>query len=121
VSFRFKTFAAPTDNVIFTYNFPAKNVSQVAASISAIQEFGNTETPPELNMRVLCNSYSNQLIGVYYGTVADFKTVISPLLKTLNLSFGSPKNVSWIDALSTYAYGSLTVPTDYSQHEAFVS
>lgn len=121
VSFRFKTFAAPTNNVIFSYNIPAGTVNDTADSIDAIQKFGNTQTPPELNMRVLCNSYQNQLIGVYYGTTTDFKTVINPLLKTLNITSGSVSNTSWIGALSTYAYGSLTVPSTYSVHESFVS
>jgi FAD/FMN-containing dehydrogenase len=120
-SFKFKTFAAPTNNVIFSYNIPASTVNDTANSINAIQNFGNTETPPELNMRVLCNSYQNQLIGVYYGTIADFKTTIAPLLSELKITSGSVRNTSWIGALSNYAYGDLTIGKDYSVHETFVS
>lgn len=87
----------------------------------AIQKFGNTQQPAELNMRVLCNSYSNQLLGVYYGTTANFKKAINPLLKTLKITEGSVRNTSWIDALSTYAYEDLTVPLDYDTHSSFVS
>ena len=139
VSFHFKTFQAPTDNVVFcklrfcdyairveltciiAYNFPASTVNETAESIMAIQKFGNTQQPAELNMRVLCNSYQNQLLGVYYGSTTNFKAAIQPLLKELNITGGSVKNTSWIDMLSTYAYGSLTVPLDYDEHEAFVS
>lgn len=86
----------------------------------AIQNFGNTQQPAELNMRVLCNGYQNQLIGVYYGKTKDFQVTINPLLKELGIASGSVRNTSWIDMLSTYAYGSLTVGLDYNVHESFV-
>lgn len=121
VAFYFKTFAAPTKNLLFSYNFPAGTVSQTATSINAIQNFGNKQQPAELNMRVLCNSGQNQLVGVYYGLQADFTKFMSPLLSQLGNPRGSIRNTSWIDALSTYAYGSLTVPLDYHVQEAFVS
>ncbi len=120
VSFQFKTFAAPLNN-IFSYNLPASAVNPTAKSVNAVQNFANTQQPPELNMRVLCNSYQNQLIGVYYGLAADFKKAINPLLTELAITGGSTRNTSWIDVLSTYAYGSLTVPIDHSVHDAFVS
>jgi hypothetical protein len=123
--FKFNTFAAPTNNVVFNYNLPmgSNNVTLAASVIDAVQKFGNSNTPPELNMRVLCNGYSNQLLGVYYGTVANFNTTIRPLLQQLNMTFasGNPQNVSWLTALSTYAYDNLSPPLDYNVHEAFVS
>jgi len=114
-SFKFQTHTAPENNTVFSYNFNW-NQTQIRNAFAVLQNYANTTMPLELNMRLMVNSYSIQLMGVYYGSQADFKAEITPLLTKI----GTPSSTSittqgWIDSLNTYAYASLTVPLDYYQ------
>ena len=110
---RFQTFTAPENNTVFNYGFNW-NQTQVRNAYAVLQDFANTTAPTELNMRLYINPYSITLIGVYYGSQADFKALMAPILTRL----GSPRSTSittrgWLDTLSVYAYQPLTTPLDY--------
>lgn len=112
-SFKFQTFPAPSNNTVFNYGF-SWNETQARNAFAVLQDYANTTMPLEMNMRLMVNSYSLSVMGVYYGSQADFKAEVAPLLKKL----GTPSSTSitsqgWIDTLSTYAYGSLTTPLNY--------
>jgi len=114
-SFKFQTHTAPENNTVFSYGYNW-NQTQIRNAYAVLQNFANTTMPLELNMRLMVNSYSISLMGVYYGTQEDFKTMIAPLITKI----GTPSSTSittqgWIDSLNTYAYASLTVPIDYYQ------
>jgi hypothetical protein len=121
-AFHLKTYAAPNANIVFQYNFNWPNYTVAAKALDTIQRFGNTQQPREMNLRLLFQSYSTQLLGVYYGSRADFNSSIEPLLKALpNRTSSSVTTKNWIDTLSTYSYGALQQPLNYDVHAAFVS
>ncbi|KAH8599583.1 hypothetical protein B0O99DRAFT_590161 [Bisporella sp. PMI_857] len=68
----------------------------------------NTTAPLELNLRLFVNPYSISVIGVYYGSQAEFKAAFVPLLAKLGIR-------------EVYAYDPLTQPIDYDNHETFFS
>lgn len=112
-TYKFATFAAPSNNTNFIYNY-SMNQTQLAAAHKALQEYANsTAMGPEMNLRLLINAYSQGLQGVYYGNQTAFKTAIAPLLAKLPAVTGQITTKGWIDTLSNYAYGSLTTPIDY--------
>ncbi|KAL2063766.1 hypothetical protein VTL71DRAFT_5571 [Oculimacula yallundae] len=120
--YKFKTFPAPSNNTVFSYNYNF-NQAQAAAMHKGLQEYANTTMPAEMNVRMLINSNSFQLIGVYYGSQADFQKAIAPLLAKAPFSgvTGRIRSQGWIDTLTTYAYASLSTPLDYDVHETFFS
>jgi len=118
-SFKFQTFPAPNNNTVFSYGFNF-NYTQLRNAHAVIQDYAATSMPLVMNMRLMINSYSTSLLGVYYGTQAAFKEEIAPLLARLGKpSSTSIRSRTWIDGLSDYAYGSLTTPLNYDAHETF--
>lgn len=114
-SFKIQTHTAPENNTVFSYGFNW-NETQVRNAFSVLQEYANTTIPSEMNMRMLVNSYTVNVLGVYYGNQDDFKAAMAPLLAKL----GTPRSKTittrgWIDTLSVYAYDPLATPLDYDQ------
>lgn len=106
--YKFQTFAAPTQNLVYSYNIQFNK-----ANYLALQNYANTTMPAEMNMRVFISPGGVQLEGVYYGSQSAFQSAISPLLSKIGNPGGSSSNMGWIQALSNYAYMSMTTPIDY--------
>lgn len=106
--YKFQTFAAPTQNYVYSYNIQFNK-----ANYLALQNYANTTMPAEMNMRVFISPGGVQLEGVYYGSQSAFQSAISPLLSKIGNPGGSGSNMGWIQALNNYAYMSLTTPIDY--------
>lgn len=112
-SLKFKTHPAPSNNTVFEYGF-SWTEAQARNAFAVLQDYANNTMPSEMNLRLFVQSYSSSVTGVYYGSQANFKTEIAPLLEKL----GTPTSTSttskgWLEMLSNFAYGSLTTPLDY--------
>lgn len=116
--FKFKTFTAPEDNVVFQYDLSPSDASQLATALAVLQNFTTYSQPPELNMRWFL---PNQLTGVYYGNRSEFDRVINSLLSQLNVTqrFGSVSMKSWLNTLTAFSNGPLPQPEAYDTHENF--
>lgn len=114
-SFKFRTIAAPAENVIFYYPY-LWNQAQARAGWEAWQEYcgGSTDPiiPREMNIRwVVVNYASGYMIflleGAYHGSQADFLVAIKPLLSALEMVGGlqadirgtGPHSLGWLDSL----------------------
>lgn len=116
-SFTFKTFDAPENNLVWSYNLTPANASQLAQYLSVLQNFTSNTQPPELNMRLFV---PNQFTGVYYGNRSQFDAVMTPLLTQLGIkstSSGSVAAKGWIDTLTSFSNGPLPQPEIYDYHE----
>jgi len=128
-NFKFQTFTPPDSTINFSFNINAGSASQAKDAIKALQDFTINTQPAELNMRLMINSFSAQLLGTYLGSQANFQTAMQPLASKLGFSTsggggffgGGPSAKGWLDTLSNYAYGSLQTPFEYDTHETFVS
>ncbi|KAG9238729.1 hypothetical protein BJ875DRAFT_415626 [Amylocarpus encephaloides] len=118
---KFQTFAAPTNNIVFSYGLNV-NAQSMKNAFAVLQDYANsTAMPAEMNMRVFINRGSVSLMGVFYGTQSAFQTAISPVLSKIGNPGGQVQQKGWIDALTGYAYMSLSTPLDYDVHETFFS
>ncbi|KAH7077746.1 hypothetical protein BKA63DRAFT_542092 [Paraphoma chrysanthemicola] len=120
-SFTFKTFDAPENNLVFTYNLTPSNATQLASMLSVFQDFTIHTQPPELNMRLFL---PNQFTGVYYGNRSEFDKVMNPLLTRLGIpssgrGAGTVTTKSWLNTLTSFSNGPLAQPDIYDIHENF--
>jgi FAD/FMN-containing dehydrogenase len=113
-SLKFQTFPAPDNNVVFSYSY-SWTEQQAEQGLAALQDFSNSSMPTEMNVRVIINSFSTSLLGVYYGKREDYDKAIAPLLAKLGTASSSNvTNMGWINGLLNYAYApSLATPLDY--------
>ncbi|KAF3079475.1 hypothetical protein TWF102_003626 [Orbilia oligospora] len=120
VSMKFNTFPAPESNIVYSYSF-SWTQAQGRASLEALQAYANsTQFPRELNLRFWVGVFNTQILGVYYGSRADFDTAIAPLLSKLGTPSSSSISVmNWLDTLNNYAYATMSPPLDYDVHETF--
>jgi hypothetical protein len=121
-SFTFKTFDAPENNLVFEYLINTKNSSQLADTLSILQDFTIHTQPPELNMRLFVGR--NQLTGVYYGNRTEYDKIMKPLLTKLGVpatgsGSGTVSTKSWINTLTSFSNGALAQPEKYDYHENF--
>ncbi|RMZ71685.1 glucooligosaccharide oxidase [Pyrenophora seminiperda CCB06] len=116
--FKFKTFTAPEENIIFDYSLSPKNTSQLAKWVTVLQNFTLYDQPAELDMRMFL---PRQLTGVYHGNRTTFDKIMAPLLAKLdNPSGGNNVQTSgWIDTLTHFAFGPLQQAEVYDTHENF--
>jgi hypothetical protein len=116
--FKFKTYTAPEDNLVFQYNLTPANTSQLALMLTILQNFTINTQPAELNMRLFV---PNQLTGVYYGNRSSFDSVMNPLLAALNVTNtrNAVSTKSWINTLTSFSNGPLPQPEIYDYHENF--
>ncbi|KAF4635639.1 hypothetical protein G7Y89_g2458 [Cudoniella acicularis] len=111
--YKFQTYAAPTSNVVFQYNLGSDGGSMKTAH-AAFQDYANsTAMPAEMNARIFISPGGVQLEGVYIGSQSAFQSAIQPLLNKVGNPSGQVSTKGYIDALSNYAYMSLTTPLDY--------
>lgn len=91
-SFKFRTIAAPPENVLFYYPY-SWNQTQARAGWDVWQVYCAGETtpiiPPEMNVRwTIVNDVEGRILflleGAYHGSEADFVLAIQPLLDELN-------------------------------------
>jgi FAD/FMN-containing dehydrogenase len=115
-NFKFRTIAAPPQNVLFYYPYNW-NQTQARAGWNAWQDYcgGYTEPqiPAEMNIRwvIVKGSDSNSLLwlleGAYHGSNEDFLVAVAPLLNALNAIGGlqattrgvGVHQLGWRDAL----------------------
>ncbi|KAF2028066.1 FAD-binding domain-containing protein [Setomelanomma holmii] len=118
-SFKFMTFDAPENNLVFQYNLTPASASQLANMLSVLQNFTQTTQPPELNMRLFV---PNQFTGVYYGNRSEFDKIMNPLLTQLGITSTSAGHVSvqsWLNTLTSFSNGPLAQPEIYTTQENF--
>jgi Berberine and berberine like len=105
-NWRLKTFEAPSPLTWFSVSL-GWNKSTAVAGLEALEQYVRYTMPAELNFRV--SDYdrgSPGIEGLYYGTDAQMREAIAPLLAK-----GAPQgniteshNVTWIEAVSHYSY-----------------
>jgi len=113
-SLEFQTFPAPTNNVVFSTNF-FWNQTQARNAFAILQNYANTTMSKPMNLRLYVTPFDFSILGVYYGSQDDLEAELTPLLAQLGTPFGTNiATMGWLDALSNYAYSSLTIPFDYN-------
>ena len=124
-NYRFQTFPAPEDNLVYNYTFAPFDKTQATSAFDALQTFANTTMPREMNMRLNGNHERESLVGVFHGSRSEFDGIMEPLLASMGVE-PTEMNITslgWIDTLKVYAEngGFLETPLDYDEHETFVS
>jgi hypothetical protein len=119
-NFKFKTYTAPENNIIFSYNINPSSASNLAKMLTALQDFTINSQPDNMNMRLFLAA-GTTLSGTFYGSRADYDKAIAPLASSMGL--GSPTITvnSWLDTLGGFAYGPLKQAVPYDTHETFFS
>ncbi|KAK0657882.1 hypothetical protein B0T16DRAFT_425942 [Cercophora newfieldiana] len=105
-SWRLKTFEAPTTLTWFSVrlNWTAETS---LAGLEALEKYAEKTMPAELNFRVSDYSRGNPGIeGLYYGTDAEMRAAIAPLLATAAPLGGITEShtVGWLDAAVHYSF-----------------
>lgn len=119
-NFKFKTFNAPENNIVFQYYVSPSSAAQLSKILTALQDFTRNSQPPELNMRLFLSAFTT-FSGVYYGTRADFDKIMQPLLTGMGLSSGTISTNSWLNTLTSFSNGPLPQAKVYDTHENFFS
>ncbi|KAF2852363.1 Glucooligosaccharide oxidase [Plenodomus tracheiphilus IPT5] len=118
--FKFKTFTAPENNIVFQYNLSPSNSASLVDALTILQNFSIYNQPPELNMRWFLGQ---QLTGVYYGNRSSFDAIMTPLLSLLKIPTNNLQNAvstkGWLDTLTFFSNGPLAQPEIYDYHETF--
>lgn len=122
-SFRFKTFAAPSQVTAFQVNLPWNSASAIVSGWSALQDWLKSGgMPKEMNGRVFGSPSQTQLQGLYHGSSAQLRTAIQPLLTRLGASLSNAQQYDWMGAFSYYTYGQqVDVSRPYNLVETFYS
>ena len=126
--FKLKTFAAPSVNINWSYNYQFSSAANAATVYKIAQDWGQQNAPKELGYGILVfPGVSMTIRGVYYGSKTNFNTIIAPLLAKIKPYIGnqtpatSIKTLGWIDSLAELAGSSLVTPvTGYDLHDNFV-
>ncbi|KAK3386250.1 hypothetical protein B0T20DRAFT_457743 [Sordaria brevicollis] len=124
-SFKFNTFAAPSQVTAFQINLPWNSASAIASGWGKLQDWlaaGNM--PKEMNMRVFGSPSQTQLQGLYHGSSSALRTAVQPLLTTLGASLSNAQQYDWMGAFTYYTYGgagSVDVTHPYNMVETFYS
>lgn len=143
-SFKFRTFAAPEENVLFYYPYHWTR-EQAGPGWTAFQDYSAGRSSPVIpqgmNIRVVIVKDVGDVLlflfeGAYHGTKEDYLVAIKPLLDALNAIGGLNKeliveqSVGWLDSLeyanSNALYSDwdngekLPVPFNYTAHATIV-
>ena len=105
-SWRLKTFEAPSTLTWFSVRL-GWNQSTAVAGLEALESYARDVMPIELNFRVSdYNRGSPGIEGLYYGTDAQMRAAIAPLLNTAAPSGNITEShtVGWLDAAVHYAF-----------------
>jgi len=106
-TFKFKTFAAPSQVTAFQVNLPWGSASQIVSGWQAIQDWMQQGgMPSEMNMRVFANNQQTQLQGLYHGNSNNLRSAIQPLLSKIGASLSTAQQYDWMGAFTYYTYGS---------------
>ncbi|KAK4221434.1 hypothetical protein QBC38DRAFT_403351 [Podospora fimiseda] len=121
-TFRFKTFAAPSQVTVFEVNLPWNSAQAIVSGWTAIQDWLKAGAPKEVNGRVFGSAMQTQIQGLYHGTPAQLRTAIQPLLTKLGASLSRAQQYDWMGAFSYYTYGQqVDVTRPYNLVETFYS
>lgn len=122
-NFKFKTFTAPDNNIVFQYFVSPSSASQLSTILTALQDFTRNSQPPELNMRLFLSGFTT-FSGVYYGSRADYDKIMNPLLNKMGIGSGGFASISqnnWLNTLTSFSNGPLEQAKVYDTHETFFS
>ncbi|KAH8879815.1 carbohydrate oxidase from Microdochium Nivale in complex with substrate analogue [Thozetella sp. PMI_491] len=103
---RLKTFEAPSSLTWFGVTLGWDKDTAVAG-LEALEQYAKHEMPAEINFRVSDYSRGNPGIeGLYYGTDAEMREAIAPLLTKAapKANITDSRSVTWIDAVKHYAF-----------------
>jgi hypothetical protein len=118
-SYKFQTFEAPEQNLVFSYNVPLNGDSFVQA-LSALQNYSMNYQPKEMNIRFTARSTTTQLLGVYYGSKEDYDVAIKPLMDIFPTTKKPVFNqTSWIGGLTEHAFQGMDVPYNFVSNSTF--
>ncbi|KAK3313725.1 hypothetical protein B0H66DRAFT_359042 [Apodospora peruviana] len=121
-TFKFNTFAAPSQVTAFQVNLPWNNANSIASGWSSLQDWLTAGMPTEMNMRVFASGSQTQLQGLYYGNSNSLRTAIQPLLSKLGASLSNAQQYDWMGAFTYYTYGGqVDVTHPYNSVETFYS
>jgi hypothetical protein len=101
-----KTFEAPSTLTWFSVKLNWTHDTAVAG-LEALEHYAREIMPAELNFRVSdYDKGSPGIEGLYYGTDADMRAAIAPLLTTAAPLGGITEShtVNWIDAAVHYSF-----------------
>lgn len=120
-TWRLRTFEAPKTLTVFGVDLKWTRNTAVAG-LEALERYARNVMPRELNFRV--SDYSRGKIGIeglYYGTDAQMRAAIAPLLKEAapQANITQAQTVNWIDAVTKYSFVSDVDQTDPSPQENF--
>jgi FAD/FMN-containing dehydrogenase len=112
--FEFDTFEAP--EVVTVYQVRTTwNQTQHVKGLKALQDWVETTMPRELSMRLEINANALNWEGNYYGTAAQLKKVLDPIMKkTGGAKLASAKETDWYGQITSWLYGAeLNATTPY--------
>ncbi|KAK7993065.1 hypothetical protein PG991_016244 [Apiospora marii] len=122
-SWRLRTIAAPTTLTYFGVSL-GWNRGTAAAGLEALERYARHDMPRELNFRVSdYNRGAPGIEGLYYGTDEQMRAAVAPLLAEAapDARFSLAKTVSWIEAVTHYAFNETIDWTWPSPRENFYS
>jgi FAD/FMN-containing dehydrogenase len=103
--FRFNTFAVPKVVVPFTINLNPRTSANLAAIMTAFQNYTLNGMPAKMNLRLQIAVYSTEFEGLYHGTNDDLLASIQPLVSMLNITnFRGGQETDWMGGFDDYAY-----------------
>ncbi|KAK0637404.1 hypothetical protein B0T17DRAFT_568097 [Bombardia bombarda] len=121
-TFRFNTFAAPSQVTAFQVNLPWNSANAIATGWGNLQDWLTNGMPTEMNMRVFGSPAQTQLQGLYYGSSSALRTAIQPLMSKLGASVSNAQQYDWMGAFTYYTYGGqVDVTHPYNSVETFYS
>ncbi|GKT42885.1 FAD-linked oxidoreductase sorD [Colletotrichum spaethianum] len=102
--FKFNTFAAPSVVTWYKIPFTLKKDKLIDALV-ALQTYAQGDMPAELNMRAVITPDSTAFDGLYFGTEAQTRSVLTKFLSPLGIDVGGATitQTDWIGQLEHYA------------------
>ncbi|KAI9829042.1 MAG: hypothetical protein M1832_000065 [Thelocarpon impressellum] len=129
-TFYLQTNPAPASVVSYSFSFSRLLDSKEAAAeaFMNVQKFVQNASVVDrrFHLQVSVEAYNYRLLGVFWGSVDEFRTKIAPeLLRNLPQPDEGQTKIEahdWIRNLNEIAYAPLTQPTqNYDEHDAFLA
>ncbi|KAI1867447.1 hypothetical protein JX265_007249 [Neoarthrinium moseri] len=121
-SFKFNTFAAPSQVTVFNSQLGWGSASAAASGWTKIQDYAQNTMPAEMNFRLFVNSYGTNLQGLYFGSPSQLQSAIQPLMSSLGASLSQSRQTDWPGGFAAYDNGDpVDVSHPYNMHETFYS
>lgn len=105
-SWKLKTFEAPKTLTYFGVSL-GWNKTTAKTGLNALEGYAMNDMPRELNFRVSDYGRGNPGIeGLYYGNEEQMRAALAPLLSKAapEAKINDPTTVSWIEAVTHYAF-----------------